>query len=96
MEEVGRWRLRFLLRVEQGQLLYGAMIASLVPVLRAWWREPTSLSWQSAGVPAWLGVGVTVMAVGVVLSGLRDLYAALGLPGGGWPWAANHRIETLR
>lgn len=67
-------------------ILYGAMIASLVPVLRAWWQEPTSLSWQPAAVPAALGVGLTVMAVGVLLSGLRDLYAALGLPGGGWPW----------
>jgi hypothetical protein len=27
-----------------------------------------------------------VMAQGVFLSGARDLYAALGLPGGGWPW----------
>ncbi len=26
------------------------------------------------------------MAVGVFLSGIRDLYAALGLPGGAWPW----------
>jgi len=28
-----------------------------------------------------------VVAVGVLLSGLRDLYAALGLPKGGWPWS---------
>ena len=26
------------------------------------------------------------MAAGVSLSGLRDLYAALELPYGGWPW----------
>jgi hypothetical protein len=26
------------------------------------------------------------MAAGVTLSGARDLYAALGLPGGNWPW----------
>jgi hypothetical protein len=28
------------------------------------------------------------MGIGVVLSGLRDLYAALELPGGAWPWRA--------
>jgi hypothetical protein len=32
--------------------------------------------------------GLTVMAIGVFLSGARDLYAALGLPHGGWPWSA--------
>jgi hypothetical protein len=26
------------------------------------------------------------MGIGVCLSGVRDLYAALDLPGGGWPW----------
>jgi hypothetical protein len=26
------------------------------------------------------------MAVGVLASGLRDLYAAYELPRGGWPW----------
>lgn len=26
------------------------------------------------------------MAAGVFLSGVRDLYAALGMPHGAWPW----------
>jgi hypothetical protein len=31
---------------------------------------------------------LTAMSIGVFLSGVRDLYAALGLPHGGWPWSA--------
>jgi hypothetical protein len=30
---------------------------------------------------------LTVMAVGVLLSGVRDLCAAAGVPGSAWPWA---------
>jgi hypothetical protein len=30
---------------------------------------------------------LTAMGLGVLLSGARDLYAASGLPRGGWPWA---------
>jgi hypothetical protein len=35
-----------------------------------------------------LVVMLLAMAAGVLLSGLRDLYAALVLPGGAWPWPA--------
>jgi hypothetical protein len=38
-------------------------------------------------VPAELVWLLTLMAVGVFVSGARDAYAALGLPGGAWPWA---------
>lgn len=67
-------------------ILYGAMIASLIPVLIAWWRLPSALVPAQAGAPALVRWSLVVMAVGVVASGLRDLYAAYELPHGGWPW----------
>ena len=44
---------------------------------------PTALVWLRLFTSA---VILLIMAVGVFLSGVRDLYAALGLPGGNWPW----------
>jgi hypothetical protein len=67
-------------------IVYGAMIAHLIPVLREWWTVPTSLTLREAGVPEWLRWTLFLMAVGVFVSGVRDIYAALGLPNGGWPW----------
>jgi hypothetical protein len=66
-------------------IIYGAMIAYLLPVLWHWWTLPTALVPTTAApeLVCWL---LTGMAVGVFLSGMRDLYAALGLPHGGWPW----------
>ena len=70
-------------------ILYGAMAANLIPVLIDWWSRPTGLVVDPAAVPAWLRWTLVVMAGGVVLSGLRDLYAALELPHGGWPWTSS-------
>jgi len=67
-------------------IVYGAMLASLLPVLWNWWSLPTALVITPAAVPGALRWGLSVMAVGVFTSGLRDLYAASGLPRGGWPW----------
>lgn len=67
-------------------IIYGAMIANLIPVMSHWWTLPTGLVPAAAG-PEFLRWGLAVMAFGVFLSGARDLYAALGLPHGGWPWA---------
>jgi hypothetical protein len=67
-------------------ILYGAMIASLIPVLMGWWPLPNALVMASPDVPDMLRWGLVMMAVGVLVSGLRDLYAAYGLPHGGWPW----------
>lgn len=67
-------------------ILYGAMIANLIPVMLAWRTMPTELSFAPPNAPGWLRWSLLVMAIGVFVSGLRDLYAALGLPGGGWPW----------
>jgi hypothetical protein len=70
-------------------ITYGVMLANLVPALDSWWRSPTGLAIEPAAIPQWLRIFVTAMGAGVVASGLRDLYAALGLPGGGWPWTAD-------
>lgn len=70
-------------------ILYGAMLACLIPTLRQWSELPTGLSMTPAPVPESLRWLLSIMAGGVFLSGLRDLYAALELPEGGWPWASN-------
>ena len=67
-------------------ILYGAMVACLIPVLMRWWQLPTALFATPADVPGALRWGLVLMAIGVSVSGLRDLYAAYGLPRGGWPW----------
>jgi hypothetical protein len=72
-------------------ILYGAMVASLIPVLWAWWSSPTALAAAHPAVPAALRWALAVMAAGVFASGVRDLYAACGLPHGGWPWSVPGR-----
>ena len=68
-------------------IIYGAVLAYLLPVLSAWWAQPTVLVMTLPSVPGVLRWSLTLMAVGVFLSGVRDLYAAFGLPYGGWPWS---------
>jgi len=74
-------------------ILYGAMLATLAPTLISWWASPTALSIALVPIPKWVRVVLSAMGVVVVLSGLRDLYAALQLPGGGWPWRLGD-VET--
>jgi hypothetical protein len=69
-------------------IIYGAMVANLLPVLGDWWFRPTAFV-PAPAAPEALRWALSLMAVGVFLSGLRDLYAALGLPYGGWPWSIN-------
>ncbi len=69
-------------------ILYGAMIAYLIAVMIEWWRMPTQLAFDPPAIPELLRWGLVVMAVGVVVSGIRDLYAACGLPYGAWPYAS--------
>ena len=71
-------------------ILYGAMVAKLIPVLLDWWTRPTALAIEWTRVPAVLHWALFLMAAGVLVSGLRDLYAALELPHGAWPW----KVET--
>ena len=75
-------------RVTHGAMaiVYGAALANLAPTLFAWWKTPTAFAVHDVAVPFWLRLVLTAMGIGVALSGLRDLYAALGLPGGSWPW----------
>ena len=68
-------------------IMYGAMLANLAPTLISWSGSPTALSIEPAMISEWMRLLLTAMGAGVVVSGLRDLYAAIGLPGGGWPWA---------
>ena len=67
-------------------ICYGAMVAKLIPVLGEWWGRPTALIAARVELPLVLQWGLPVMAAGVFLSGVRDLYAALELPYGSWPW----------
>src|SRR5215813_387381 len=69
-------------------IVYGAMLANLLPALWRWLLSPTALALTQAAAPEPLRWILTVMAIVVFLSGARDLYAALGLPHGGWPWSA--------
>jgi hypothetical protein len=69
-------------------ILYGAVLAHLVPEVLAWGRMSTELVVAPAPIPEPLRLSLGLMAVGVLGSGVRDLYAALQLPGGRWPWPA--------
>jgi hypothetical protein len=71
-------------------ILYGAMLAMLVPTLLIWWPKPTGLVFEATPITGWTRIALTAMGVGVLLSGFRDFYAALGLPGGAWPWKTGH------
>jgi hypothetical protein len=70
-------------------ILYGAMVAKLIPVLAHWWTLPSGLVIAWAAIPDPLHWALFAMAGGVMLSGVRDLYAALELPYGSWPWKAD-------
>lgn len=72
-------------------ILYGAVLAHMIPVLGEWSREPTALAAHARPVPWELSWLLTLMAAGVVASGARDAYAAAGLPKGAWPWGAEAR-----
>lgn len=67
-------------------IVYGAMTAFLLPTMWQWWHEPAGLGWAQHPVPVELSWALTLMAAGVLASGVRDLYAALEWPGGHWPW----------
>ena len=74
-------------------VIYGAMVANLLPVLWRWLHLPTALTPTEMAAPEPLRFGLSVMSIGVFLSGVRDLYAALGMPYGEWPWGARGEKE---
>ncbi len=67
-------------------IVYGAMLAYIVPTLREWWSEPTELAISSPAVSTVLKWILMIMAVGVLLSGIRDLCAGTGMRNSAWPW----------
>jgi hypothetical protein len=67
-------------------IVYGGMLAYIVPTLWNWWAQPTALVIRPAPVDAALRWFLIAMAIGVLLSGVRDLLAAGGLRGSEWPW----------
>ena len=67
-------------------IVYGAMLAFLVPVLLGWAAEPTALALVRHPVPAQLTWGLLGASAGIAVHGLRDLAAVLEVPGSAWPW----------
>jgi hypothetical protein len=67
-------------------IVYGAMLAFLVPTLVRWAALPTGLIVEDHGVLLALRWGLVAGAAGIGLHGLRDLVAVLGMPGAHWPW----------
>jgi hypothetical protein len=65
-------------------IVYGAFLACFLPVVWADLRLATGFSPRPA--PAFQAWALTLMGGGVLFSGLRDLYAALGGALGRWPW----------
>ena len=54
-------------------IVYGAFLATLLPNLWIWWQEPTRF--QSVSYE-WVGIGLTIFAIGVFFLGIRDLLAS--------------------
>jgi hypothetical protein len=67
-------------------IIYGAALACFAPSALAWWEMDSGLVARTAEAPALLRWLLTLMAGGVLLSGLRDLVASTALPRASWPW----------
>jgi hypothetical protein len=75
-------------------IIYGAMLANIAPVMRSSWSLPTGLARIDTSAPIALRWTLSVMALGVFASGVRDLCAVAGLRVGRWPWRAVHAQTT--
>lgn len=75
-------------------IVYGAMLTFLLHTIATWWRQPTALEFSPAPSPEVLRWSITAMGVGVLLSGVRDLYASRGLPGSARPWKPNREPSS--
>jgi hypothetical protein len=72
-------------RVEAGErvthavmgICYGAMLAMLVPTLARWSMRPTGFARTNVALPPALRIAMTLMAIGVFASGVRDAIAAI-------------------
>ncbi len=66
-------------------IIYGAFLAHLLPLVREWATFPSAMSVEVQGEWA-QRVILSVMAVGVLASGVRDLAASYGSQRAAWPW----------
>ncbi len=57
-------------------IVYGAFLALLIPEMMKWLELPFGFGPKSHGFPSWV---LTVIAIGVGVSGIRDLAATFGL-----------------
>lgn len=57
-------------------IVYGAFLAILIPEMMKWVDLPVGFGPKSHGFPSWV---LTVIAIGVGLSGVRDLAASFGV-----------------
>lgn len=84
-------------RVTHGAMaiVYGAFLACLAPELLAWYTAPTAFTPSAIDALSSLKHLLAALGIGVLLSGIRDTYAATGLPGGAFPWktASTTRAE---
>jgi len=100
VERMGIMEIRLRLEVAGGALNYQTASAALrlgfLRIPLPYWLSPHITAWERA-VGDMNQIHVAVEANFPLLgrliaydgiSGLRDLYAALGLPLGGWPWSA--------
>jgi hypothetical protein len=71
-------------------IVYGAMIANLIPVLLDWGRSATDLRPEPVNVPLAYRLVLTALAAGTFVSAVRDAYAVAGFPRptARWPWLA--------
>jgi hypothetical protein len=76
-------------------IIYGAMIANLIPVLLAWHRSATGLHPEPASVPLAYRLALTALAAGTCASAVRDTYAVAGFPrrAARWPWPQPSRPQ---
>ena len=61
-------------------IVYGAFLAHLLPSMRQWSRLDTGFGAAYHGFPAWL---LLMLALGVFVSGVRDLVASASRPARG-------------
>ena len=68
-------------------IIYGAMLGHFFPILWTWSQQDTgfvAVNYLEQGLPKWMAILLSLMGVGVFLSGLRDLWSSKG--GSCWPW----------
>lgn len=67
-------------------ILYGAILAYLLPIVWSWSRAPSELLYWPAAIPSWMANVMGLMALGVFASGVRDVLSVAGFSWAAWPW----------